>query len=105
MRLGRLDTYIEIIRDGETGRDEFNAPIMGETVHTTAMAERIQQSGREYLAADGVGASRRIVFRTHRQPDIRTTDRVRLEGVDLNIREVRPLGRLHMELHTEGSAS
>ena len=105
MKLGRLDTRIEIVRDGEIGRDEFNAPITGEIVVTTAMAETVQQSGREYLAADGVQASRRIVFRTHRQPDIRLTDRVRMGEGFLNIREVRPLGRLHMELHTEGAAS
>uniref|UniRef100_A0A6H1ZUM6 Putative head-tail joining protein n=1 Tax=viral metagenome TaxID=1070528 RepID=A0A6H1ZUM6_9ZZZZ len=105
MRLGRLDTFIEIVRNGEIGRDEFNTPIYGEAVVVEAMAERVQQSGREYLAADGVQASRRIVFRTHRQPDIRLTDHVRMDGALLNIREVRPVGRLHMELHTEGAAS
>ena len=104
MRLGRLDTRIEIVREGETGRDEFNDPIMGLSVVVTLMAERVQQSGREYLAADGVQASRKIVFRTHRQPDIRLTDQVRMDGALLNIREVRPLGRLHMEIHTEGAA-
>ena len=104
MRLGRLDTRIEIVREGETGRDEFNDPIMGLSVVVTLMAERVQQSGREYLAADGVQASRKIVFRTHRQPDIRLTDQVRMDGALLNIREVRPLGRLHMEINTEGAA-
>jgi rod shape-determining protein MreB len=43
MKLGRLDTRIEIVRDGEIGRDEFNAPITGEIVVTTAMAETVQQ--------------------------------------------------------------
>lgn len=104
MRLGRLDTRIEIVRDGEIGRDEFNTPIKGLAIVGTLMAERIQQSGREYLAADGVQASRKIVFRTHRQPDIRLTDQVRMDDALLNIREVRPLGRLHMEIHTEGAA-
>ena len=56
MRLGRLDTRIEIVREGETGRDEFNTPITGLWVVVTMMAERMQQSGREYLAADGVQA-------------------------------------------------
>ena len=104
MRLGRLDTRIEIVREGETGRDEFNTPITGLWVVVTMMAERMQQSGREYLAADGVQASRKIVFRTHRRPDIRQTDQVRMDDALLNIREVRPLGRLHMEIHTEGAA-
>jgi hypothetical protein len=69
------------------------------------MAERVQQSGREYLAADGVQASRKIVFRTHRHPNIRLNDQVRMDGALLNIREVRPLGRLHMEIHAEGAVS
>lgn len=105
MRLGRLDTFIEIVRNGEIGRDEFNSPIYGEAVVAEAMAEQVQQSGREYLAADGVQASRKVVFRTHRQPDVKVTDRVRVGDQSLNIREVRPIGRFHMELHTEGASA
>lgn len=104
MKLGDLDTFIQIVRDAETGRDEFNAPIRGEVVITSAMAQRVQQTGREYLAAEGALASRKIVFRTHWQPDIKTTDTVRLDGERLNIREVRPLGRRYLEIHAEGVA-
>lgn len=104
MKLGSLDTYIEIVRQGETGRDEFNAPIRGEIVVTSAMAQQIQQTGREYLAADGPQSSRKIVFRTHWQEDVRTTDQVRLGDDLLHIREVRPLGRRYLEIHAEGAA-
>lgn len=104
MKLGSFDTYIEIVRDGETGRDQFNDPVQGEALVTTAMAQRVQQSGRDYLAADGVQTSRKIVLRTHRQPDIRATDRVRVDGGVVIIREVRPLGRRYIEIHAEGAA-
>lgn len=72
---------------------------------------RVQEVASPIAAQAGIGAyqagqaSRKIVFRTHRQPDIRLTDQVRMDGALLNIREVRPLGRLHMEIHTEGAAS
>ncbi|WP_292229505.1 phage head closure protein [Brevundimonas sp.] len=101
MKLGRLDTFIEIVRDGITGRDEFNAPIYGPVPLASAMAERVQASGREFLAADAVQNEQRVVFRLHWLPDITTKDRVRCAGQTYNIHEVRPLGRSrHMELHT-----
>lgn len=106
MKLGRLDTYIQIVREGEIGRDEFNAPILGEWVVANCMAEQIQASGREFLSADAVTGSIKVVFRTHWVPDVSRTDRVRSGDQDFNIREVRPLGRnRHMELHTEGVTS
>lgn len=104
MKLGALDTYIEIVREGETGRDEFNAPIRGEVIIATAMSQQVQQTGREYLSADGVQSSRKIVFRTHWLPNIRTTDRILLDDARLSIREVRPLGRRYLEIHAEGAA-
>ena len=105
MRLGRFDTFIQIVRDGEAGRDAFNAPIIDETVFADCMAERVQASGREFLAGDAVEASVRVVFRTHWVSGISRKDRVRCGDQTYNIREVRPLGRnRHMELHTEGVA-
>lgn len=104
MKLGNLDTFIEIVRDGVIGRDEFNTPITGQTTVATAMAQRLHRGGREYLAADGVEASRKVVFRTHWLPDISVSHRILLDGQSLNIREVRPLGRRYLEIHAEGVA-
>ena len=106
MKLGRLDTYIEIVRDGITGRDEFNAPIFGVVTIATAMAERVQSSGREFLSADAIQNEQRVVFRLHWLPDITTKDRILCDGQTHNIHEVRPLGRArHMELHTVARAA
>lgn len=105
MRLGRFDTYIEIEREMIVGRDGFNAPIKQMAVFAAAMAERVQESGREFLAAAALTAEQRVVFRTHWIDDLRTSDRVRCDGRLYNIREVRPLGRRrHVELHAVGIA-
>lgn len=108
MRLGQLDTLIEIVRHGEYGRDEFNAPLIGDYVASAAMAQRVQTTGREFLMADGVTADERVVFRLHWIPGVTTKDRVQIpaEGErPYNIREVRPLGRNRfMELHTVRNA-
>lgn len=106
MRLGGLDTYIEIERDVMTGRDEFHAPIYGQIIVAKAMAQRVQSSGREFLSADAIQNEQRVVFRLHWLPDITTKDRVLCEGQTHNIHEVRPLGRArHMELHTVARAA
>lgn len=106
MKLGRLDTYIEIVRDGIVGRDEFNAPIHGPVTIATAMAQRVQSSGREFLAADAIQNDQRVVFRLHWLPEITTKDRVLCAGQIHNIHEVRPLGRArHVELHTVARAA
>ena len=106
MRLGGLDTYIEIVRDGITGRDEFNAPIYGAVIVAIAMAQRVQSSGREFLSADAIQNEQRVVFRLHWLPDITAKDRVLCDGQTHNIHEVRPLGRArHMELHTVARAA
>ena len=105
MRLGRLDTYITIEREMIVGRDGFNAPIKQMAVFAAAMAERIQESGREFLAAAALTAEQRVVFRTHWIDDLKTSDRVRCDGRLYNIREVRPLGRRRFaELHAVGVA-
>lgn len=113
MRLGALDTLIEIERHGEYGRDEFNTPLVGHYVLAQAMAQRVQTTGREFLAAEGVTAEERVVFRLHWLPGVTTRDRVKIpderaeDGTQrpYNIREVRPLGRNRfLELHTVRSA-
>ena len=106
MRLGLLDTYIEIVRDGIIGRDEFNAPTYGPVVVATAMAQRVQSSGREFLTGDAIQNDQRVVFKLHWLPDVTTRDRVLCDGLTHNIHEVRPLGRAqHMEIHTVAGAA
>ena len=105
MRLGRLDTYIVIRRYGETGRDEYNAPIVQEYDLAAAMAEMVQAGGREFLAHDTVLNERRVVFRTHALPGVTVLDRVYVGTDRFNIVEVRPLGRRHVEFHTVAGAA
>ncbi|WP_413297983.1 head-tail adaptor protein [Brevundimonas phoenicis] len=106
MKLGDFDHPIAIRRWGDTGqRDSFNAPIMGWMPVATGMAQRVQSSGREYLAADAIQTTLRVVFRTHWIPGLTTKDHVLCNGIDHNIREVRPLGRnRYVELHAEVTA-
>lgn len=103
MRLGQFDTYIEVEREGVTGRDEFNAPVLGWAPVAREMAQRVQASGREFIAGDAISNDERVVFRLHWVPGLTTKDRVSCEGRFYNIHEVRPLGRnKFMELHTVG---
>lgn len=104
MKLGKLDTFITIRRYGETGRDEFNTPILAEYDLEEAWSQMVQASGREFLANDTVSNERRVVFRTHALDDVTVDDRVYVDQSRFNITEVRPLGRRHVELHTVGSA-
>ena len=101
MKLGRLDTYIVILRKDAVTRNAFNEAEKSEREEGAAMAERVQVSGREFLAADAIQAEERVVFRTHWRGDVTTADAVLCNGKRHNIREVRPLGRnRYMELHT-----
>lgn len=103
MKLGLLDTYIEIEREGITGRDEFNAPIEGWSVVAREMSQRVQLSGREFMSGDGTTNDERVVFKLHWVPGIKPDDRVKCDDRYYNIHEVRPLGRRRfMELHTVG---
>lgn len=105
MKLGRLDTYIQIVVDGVVGKTPLNEKIMGEVPVAFAMADRIQVSGREFLAGDAIQNDQRVVFRLHWIPDLTTKHRVLCDGRSYNIHEVRPLGRArHMELHTVSRA-
>lgn len=105
MKLGRLDTFITIRRFGETGRDEYNAPIEAEYELAEAWAEMVQASGREFLANDTVNSERRVVFRTHAQPGVTVQDRIYVGCDRFNITEVRPIGRRHVEMHTIAGAA
>ena len=69
-------------------------------------AQMIQESGREFIAAAAVQATRRVVFRLRWRPGISVLDRVIYRGLPHNIEDVKELGRADgLELHTIASAT
>lgn len=61
---GPRDRRITLKHAGaESGRDEFNAPILGAPFSVTVWAEYVPKSVSEGLASDEVAASRAALFR------------------------------------------
>lgn len=103
MKAGRLDRHLMIQRR-TIAYDEYNSPIEVWSVLATAPAQVIQQSGREFLAADQIQAQRRVVFRMRWREDVTVLDRVSYDGLIHNIQDVKELGRREgLELMTVAS--
>ncbi|UZW56959.1 phage head closure protein [Sphingobium sp. JS3065] len=89
--------------------DRVAAPYGGEIVTwgalATVYAEVRQQGGREFLPAQQMMASKRVVFYLRWTPGLTVTDHVEHDGVIHNIEEVREIGRRDgLELHTVATA-
>lgn len=103
MRAGTLDREIKLVREEEIGRTPLNEPIY-ETTETPLWASFQQQSGREYLAAGQIGAARQVVFRIRWIANVAVTNTITYDGAELNIQEVREIGRRRaLELHCVGA--
>lgn len=100
MRAGRLDKRVTIRSRGDT-RDEYGAAVPTWPTLAEVWAQRLQQTGREFLAGDKDTAERGVVWRIRWRDDIDETMRVSFEGQEYDIVEVRELGRkAGLELHT-----
>lgn len=100
MRPGTMDRRITIQRL-TVEEDPYGGTIETWGDLATVFAEVRQQGGREFLAADQVQASKRVVFYIRWLPGLTVQDRVSYEGTLHNIAEVREIGRADgVELHT-----
>jgi len=95
---GDLDRRIKIVRQGETGRNEYNEPIYGDVTVASLWAKRSDASDStklEYEAAGQVSAaqiSRFVVRSSPRTRGIEATDRIQHDGSDWNILGVKETG-------------
>lgn len=94
MRAGRLDQTIEIRRQAMDGVDPFGSPIPG-TISTVATlrAQVIEASTEEFIRAWGANDETVIIFRTRWVGDVTLSDFIRHEGVDYNLKQIKPIGR------------
>ena len=93
---GELDHRIEIRREVETGRDEWNAPIIEEVTVATLWCNRRDVSAREAYRAQEIGAELTTRF-TVRWSNLAATitplDWILFRGQRYNIVGVRDVGR------------
>ncbi len=101
MRAGGLDRRVTLQRKTVVQDPDSGADIETWADLATVFAQVRQQSGKEYLAAGGIGASVRVVFYLRYFPDLTVLDRVSYSDRLHNIEEVREIGRRDgVELHT-----
>lgn len=92
MKAGALDRRVTIERYSVI-QNAYGEEIESWSPLATVSAQVIQQSGREFLAADALHASVRVLFRLRWIEGVRETDRVIYGDRQYDIQEVRELGR------------
>jgi len=93
MRAGKLDNTIEIMRNTMID-DDYGGQIPGDPIVIATMrAQIIQASTEEFIRAWGASSERLMIFRTRWIDDITLADKVRHDGIDYNIKEIKPIGR------------
>ena len=104
MRAGGLDRRVTLQRKTIV-QDEYGEEEEVWVDLATVFAEVRQQGGKEFLAAEQVQASKRVVFYIRHYPSLTVLDRVAYEGTLHNINEVREIARRDgTELHTVAAA-
>lgn len=94
MRSGKLDQTIQIVRPGGWVDDGYGGQVpTGESVLATLRAQIIQASTEEFMRSWGASSEAAIVFRTRHFDDVHVADKVRHDGVDYNLKEVKNIGR------------
>jgi SPP1 family predicted phage head-tail adaptor len=94
MRAGKLDQTIEIRRQVNDAVDPYGNPVPG-TISTVATmrAQIIQASTEEFIRGWGANSEAVMIFRTRWFDDVTLADGVRHDGVDYNLKEIKPIGR------------
>lgn len=101
MRAGKLDRTIKIQAFSSTV-NEYGTPAEMWTDVATVRAQIVQASTEEYLRAYGETDALAVIFRIRWIATVTTEHRVVYEGRNLNIREVREIGRRNgIELRCE----
>jgi SPP1 family predicted phage head-tail adaptor len=92
MRAGTLDRTITIQAFSSTV-DDYGTPTETWTDFATVRAALVQASTDEYLRAYGETDALAVIFRTRWLDGLTTEHRVVYDGRNLNIREVKEIGR------------
>jgi SPP1 family predicted phage head-tail adaptor len=92
MRSGSMDRTIRIERASATVADDGTAMTSWAPV-ATIRAHLLQSSTEEFLRSYGETDAMAVIFRIRWRPGITTDQRVLFEGVALNIRELKEIGR------------
>lgn len=92
MRAGKLDSTIEIVRvqwvdDGRGNVTEQEVAV------ATLRAQIVQQSTEEFIRTFGASDETVIIFRTRWLDGVTPSDKVRFDGTNFNLKEVKPIGR------------
>ena len=85
MRAGKLDRRLTIRRFMETGRNEFNEPILEWADIATVWAQQRPERGSERFAAAQVAGSSVMTFHIRYRPDVTTKDRLGYKGREYEI--------------------
>lgn len=91
MRAGKLDRTITIQRF-TSEPNEYGTPVETWTTVATLRAQLIQASTEEFIRGGAVDETI-IIFRTRWLAGVTTADRIEYEGVALNIKETKEIGR------------
>ncbi len=92
MKAGPLDRRVMLQRKTVV-YDDYGGEIEAWAELATVPAQVVQQSGREFLAADQTQAERRVLFRIRWFDGLTALDRVLHESRVHNIQDVKELGR------------
>lgn len=80
MGAGKFDRRVKIVREMETGRDEYNEPIIDWRVVATVWARQVPQRGSERFAAAQVAGTAVLTFQMRYRSDLTASDRLEFEG-------------------------
>lgn len=92
MRSGKLDRSITIQTFSSTV-DADGTPVEAWATFATVRAQIVQASTDEFLAGYGETDKTAIIFRIRWLEGVTTDHRVQYDGKDLNIRELKEIGR------------
>ncbi len=104
MKAGALDRRAMLQRKTVV-YDDYGGEIEAWAELATVSAQVVQQSGREFLAAQQIQADQRVLFRLRWIEGVTVLDRVSYGGRLHNIQDVKELGRREgVELMTVAAA-
>jgi head-tail adaptor len=102
MRAGNLDREIAIDAWAAGEPNEYGTVTEGWTPFATVRAQLVQASTDEFLTGHGEADKRVVIFRIRWLEGVTTTHRVNHGSQNLNIREIKEIGRRKgMELRCE----
>lgn len=94
MRAGKLDHIIQLRRPTLID-DGWGQMVPGGPTETyaTMRGQLIQSSTEEFIRNWGISDETAVIFRLRHIDIVQLADEVRCDGVDYNIKEIKPIGR------------